>query len=70
MNSKIKNYSNRINAEIDKGLLKTYGIPCIVTSDDVGGMRPDLMMSSGGVWLLVDEKDIKEALRLLKKSND
>lgn len=67
MNSKVKNHSNRIDAEIDKMLLKAHGIPCIVTSDDAGGMRPDLMMFSGGVWLLVDEKDVKKALRLLKK---
>lgn len=67
MNSKIKNYSNRIDAEVDRGLLKAHGIPCIITSDDAGGWRPDLMMSSGGVWLLVEGKNIKEALRLIKR---
>jgi type III secretory pathway lipoprotein EscJ len=69
MNSRIKNYSNKIDAEVDRGLLKAHGIPCIVASDDAGGMRPDLMMSTGGVWLLVEEKDINEALRLLKKND-
>lgn len=69
MDSKVKNYSNRIDAEIDKVLLKAHGIPCIITSDDAGDMRPDLMMSSGGVWLLVDEKDIKKASKLLKKND-
>jgi hypothetical protein len=69
MNLKVKNYSNRIDAEVDRGLLKAHGIPCIVASDDAGGMRPDLMMSTGGVWLLVEEKNIKKASKLLKKND-
>lgn len=64
---KIKNYSNRIEAEINKGLLETNKISCIISSDDAGGLRPDLMMSTGGVWLLVEEKNKNKALELLKK---
>jgi len=62
---KVKNYGNRIDAEVDKALLASRGINCLITSDDVGGMRPDLMMSSGGVWVLVDEADAKQASKLL-----
>ena len=62
---KIKNYSNRIQAKIDKGLLSANGIKSIISADDAGGTRPDLLLSSGGVWLCVNEKDIKEASKLV-----
>lgn len=67
MYSKIKNYNSRIDAEIDKGLLEAHNIPCIISADDAGGWRPDIMMSTGGAWLLVEKKNIDEALKLLKK---
>ncbi|PIP73969.1 MAG: hypothetical protein COW88_00130 [Candidatus Lloydbacteria bacterium CG22_combo_CG10-13_8_21_14_all_47_15] len=65
---KVKNYSNRMDAEVDKALLTSHGIHCLITSDDVGGMRPDLMMSSGGVWVLVGEADVKQASKFLAKN--
>ncbi len=62
---KIKNYSNRIQAEIDKGLLSANNIKSIISADDAGGARPDLLMATGGVWLYVNEKDFKKASELI-----
>jgi len=67
MEVRIKNYGNRIDAEVDKALLESHEIKCFIMSDDAGGMRPDLMMSSGGVWILVDKNDAEAALKLLEK---
>lgn len=63
---KIKNYKSRIDAEIDKGILETNGITASITADDAGGFRPDLMMATGGVWVLVDKSDAEKALNFLQ----
>ena len=65
MYEKLKNYATRIDAEADGAVLKAQDISYIVSSDDAGGMRPDVGMSTGGVWLSVDEKDIDAAQTLL-----
>jgi hypothetical protein len=68
MYQKVKNYATRIDAEADGGLLKTRGVSYTISSDDAGGMRPDMAMASGGVWLSVDEKDIDMARAILNVS--
>ncbi len=65
MYEKLKNYATRIDAEADGAVLKVHGVPYILSSDDAGGMRPDVGMSTGGVWLSVDEKDIDTARTIL-----
>lgn len=62
---KLRSYPSRIEAEIDKGILESYGIQCIVSADDVGGARPDIMMATGGALLLVEEKEIPRAKEIL-----
>ena len=62
----IKTYPNRVEAEIAKGLLKENNIKAMVTADDAGGMRPDLLWGTGGAKLLVQEKDKEKALFLLE----
>jgi hypothetical protein len=68
MYQKVKNYATRIDAEADGVLLKTRGISYTISSDDAGGMRPDMAMASGGVWLSVDEKDIDTTQAILNVS--
>lgn len=46
-------------------MLESQGISSVVLSDDAGGMRPDVGMSTGGVWLSVDEKDVDTARAIL-----
>lgn len=63
----IKTYLNRPEAELAKGFLEANGIKAMVSADDAGGMRPDLMQATGGVRLLVREEDREVAIRLLEK---
>ena len=65
MYQSVKNYPSRIEAEVDTHMLESQGISSVVLSDDAGGMRPDVGMSTGGVWLSVDEKDVDTARAIL-----
>lgn len=64
----IKTYSNRVEAEVDKGLLESHNIKSIVSADDCGGARPH-MAFTGGVQLLINEKDHEKATEFLKINN-
>lgn len=64
----IKNFSNRIEAELAKGLLEANDINANVRSDDAGGTRPSLAFASG-VELQVLEKDVQKAKELIKEEN-
>lgn len=68
MNTKIKSYSSQIQAFGDKAILEDNGIRARLSSDDAGGMRPDVGMATGGVWLLVNADDAEEARELLEES--
>ncbi len=61
----IKTYSSRIEAELARGLLAGEGIKAIVSADDAGGARPDLLWGTGGAKLLAKEKDKEVAIRIL-----
>ena len=61
----VKTYNSRLEAELDKGLLDSQGIQAMISADDAGGMRPDLLWSTGGVRLLVKDEDAGNALELL-----
>ncbi|HEX9721886.1 MAG TPA: hypothetical protein VGA53_01335 [Candidatus Paceibacterota bacterium] len=62
----IKNYPTRTEAEIAKQFLESQGIQCVVSADDMGGMRHDLLMATGGAKLLCREEDRENAFDLLK----
>jgi hypothetical protein len=56
-------YRTRSDAELAQGALEAAGIESVVAADDAGGAYPfDL---SGGVRLLVDESDAKDAAAIL-----
>lgn len=65
----VKTYTNRVEAELAKGFLKTSSIEAIVSADDCGGVRPELGLGTGGVRLLVKKEDIQRALKVLENSN-
>ena len=56
-------YSTRAEAEVVHSKLESYGIESIIEADDILGLPP-----SGGVRLLVDEKNFDKACELLKIS--
>ena len=62
----IKEFFNRHEAGIAKGLLEHQGIRSVISADDCGGLRPHLALGMGGVRLLVKKEDVEEALEVLK----
>jgi hypothetical protein len=62
---RIKNFSSRFEAEVQQKILEANNIRAFVNSNDQGGFRPDLVIGSGGVWLLVAAQDAKNALQIL-----
>ncbi len=63
---RLKKYNDRIEADIERVLLESHGISTFITADDAGGMRPDLMMSTGGVWIWVSDNDVEKSVDILK----
>ena len=61
----VKSCNTRLEAELDKSLLDSHGIESMISADDAGGMRPDLLWAAGGVRLLVKQEDAQKALKLL-----
>ena len=65
----IMTFSNRLEADLAKILLESYGIDAMIVADDCGGFRPDIGVTTGGVKLLVLEENAEEALGLLQKDD-
>ena len=66
----IKTYGSRPEAELAKGFLEFEGIKAMVFADDVGGMNPALLWSTGGARLLVKKEDAQKANELLERLNE
>ena len=67
MYQRVKNYATRIEAEIDKKFLESQGFKCLISADDAGGARPDIMMGTGGVWILAEQKDAVPIKKILEE---
>lgn len=59
-----KTFLSRHEAELAKSLLHAAGIESMISSDDFGGLRPNLAFG-GGVRLLVKKKDVEKAQGIL-----
>jgi hypothetical protein len=59
----IRDFLNKIEAELAQGALEAAGIHSIVSADDAGGNDPGLWM--GGVKLLVRGEDAERAVEVL-----
>ena len=62
----VKTYPGWPEAEIAKQFLGAHEIKAVLSGDDSGGMRPDLLKATGGVRLLCREEDSEKALDLLE----
>ena len=65
----VKTFNSRMEAEVEKGVLEANGITAVVSADDAGGAYP-FPLSPNGSWvqLLVEEKDLEKALKILKET--
>jgi F420-dependent methylenetetrahydromethanopterin dehydrogenase len=61
----LQTYPDRPEAELAKSALEAAGIPAMIQSDSVGGMRDHLAWSGAGFKLLVREDDESEAREVL-----
>ena len=62
----IKNFPNRIEAELAKNMLEINGLTAIILTDDCGGMRPHFQLDIG-VRLMVKEEDAQKAQEILEE---
>jgi len=61
----VESCPNRSEAELAKGTLEAAGIPAMIQSDSVGGMRDHLAWSGAGFKILVREEDATTAREVL-----
>ena len=61
----LKTFSNEIDAGLAQQILGESGVVAFVLKDDVGGMEPQLQLTSG-VRLIVSSANAARAHRLLK----
>jgi len=64
----VKIFNSRVEAEVAKNFLENYGIKTFIRSDDAGGMFPQQQYVKG-VELSVEKSDLREAKKLLEKSD-
>jgi hypothetical protein len=53
----VQSYASHPEADLAKGALEAAGIPTMIQSDSVGGMREHLAWSGAGFKILVREED-------------
>jgi F420-dependent methylenetetrahydromethanopterin dehydrogenase len=61
----VQSYASRPEAEFAKGALEAAGIPAMIQSDSMGGMREHLAWSGAGFKILVREEDVTDAREAL-----
>lgn len=64
----VKTFNSRIEAEIARSYLESFGIKAEIFSDDAGQSYPPLQ-SIRGVKLLTNRKDLQKARKLLDKKD-
>lgn len=61
----VRTFVTEIDAQVAKAFLESKGIDSIVEKDDMGGLQPSFQLT-GGVSLVVRERDKKKAIELLE----
>lgn len=61
----LKEYYSDAEAYIDKGVLETNGIPCIINNEIMSSVYPITITTLGAIRLLVFERDLDTARELL-----
>jgi len=64
----VKTFNSRMEAEIARSYLESFGIKAEIFSDDAGQSYPPLQ-SIRGVKLLTNRKDLQKARKLLDKKD-
>jgi hypothetical protein len=64
----IRVFPSRLEAEMARGLLESFGVPAWIRADDAGGVYP-FQLSGRGVQLMVEDRD-EERVRGLLAAGD
>jgi hypothetical protein len=64
---RVATFSDRMSAENAKNVLEASGIEAMLSSDDAGGLRPELTLARG-VKLWVNEEDEEKARAALHET--
>jgi Putative prokaryotic signal transducing protein len=64
---RVRTFSNKLEAEMARGLLESCGVSAWLLTDDAGGAYP-FQLTGGGVQLMVAEADAAAAEDLLAGS--
>ena len=65
----IREFYNRLQAELTVEMLCSFGIESSIIADDCGGAAPGQSFVRG-VKVYVSEKDAKAAFEILRRKND
>jgi Putative prokaryotic signal transducing protein len=68
MRRSVATFPKRTEAELAQGLLASAGIAAWVVADDAGGAFPFAL--SGGARVLVEERDLEAAAKVLAGKTD
>lgn len=62
----VKIFNSRYEAEVARKILESHTILSVIWADDAGGMRPDLVIHTGGARLMVEAEAADEAKAILE----
>lgn len=62
----LASFLNEIQAEKARSILQSNGIPSYIKRDDCGGVRPYLLVGTGGMQIVVRLPDAEKAASLLR----
>jgi hypothetical protein len=60
----VRVFPSRLEAEMARGLLESFGVASWVATDDAGGLYP-FQLSGRGARLMVEERQHEDVVRLL-----
>lgn len=61
-------YYNDADAYIDKGVLETNGVPCVITNEIISNVYPLTMTPLGAIRLWIRKQDADLACRIMHSS--
>jgi hypothetical protein len=63
--ARIQRFTSRVQADLACAMLRSNGVDARVSSDDAGGLHPDIPFGIGGTVVVVPDEDLVLATALL-----
>jgi hypothetical protein len=68
--ARIQRFTSRVQADLACSMLRSNGVDARVSSDDAGGLHPDIPFGIGGTVVVVPDEDLELATALLDEEPD